>query len=92
MKILDIELYEYADAFGRITQKYYLEYMISKGLKVDWIAKMLWASYTSAFHKLVEEGKISGEKADNKYWITLFKNDPDNIYTFIQMIKTFTGK
>lgn len=87
MRLRDLELEEYVDTFGKMTQKYFVKYIEDKGSHVDWLERMRWSKYNAMFKQLVKDGQIEGKEADTKYWIRLFRDDVDNIGKFIQLIK-----
>lgn len=87
MRLYDLTMTEYVDKFGKITQRYFAQYMEDKGFKVDWVEKMRWTNYNALFNKLVDEGKITGQEANTRYWIRAFRDDVSNIGKFIDMIQ-----
>lgn len=87
MRLRDITMNEYVDKFGKMTEKYFIQYMEDKGQKVDWVEKMRWTNYNAMYNKLVDAGKITGQYANSRYWIRAFRNDHSNIEKFISMIR-----
>jgi len=87
MRLYDLTLNEYVDKFGKMTERYFVQYLKGKGQNVDWVEKMRWTNYNAMFNKLVDAGKIKGPEANSRYWIRAFRDDVDNVGKFISMVQ-----
>lgn len=87
MRLRDLELNEYVDAFGKMTEPYFIQYMKDKDEDVDWLDKMRWTKYNASFKQLVSDGVITGKEADSKYWIRKFREDNANIEEFMKFVR-----
>ena len=87
MRLYDLTMNEYVDKFGKMTERYFVQYLKDKGQNVDWVEKMRWTNYNAMFNKLVDAGKIKGQEANSRYWIRAFRDDLSNIGKFISMVQ-----
>lgn len=87
MRLYDLTINEYVDKFGKMTERYFVQYMQDKGHNVDWVEKMRWTNYNAMFNKLVDAGKIKGQEANSRYWIRAFRADVANVGKFISMVQ-----
>lgn len=87
MRLRDLTLTEFNNAFKRMAEPYYLEYLTTVGRKPDWVDGMVWSKLESTFRHKVEQGIITGSEANTRYWIRLFRKDIRNVDKFLTLVE-----